>query len=426
MSLFARSKPTRQQESQTRSFFMNSEQLVPTRHPFFSTGGQVVTPQSALTKVPLLAATSLVADMPALLGAHVFTGHGGDRRELKLPNNVKDPEGNGYGLPDFAYKYISSRILRGNVFLRVDDIDSAGRPQVVTLLDPAEVVVRRNTRTGQWEFIAQSGNGKTMLPFHLQPKGGIIHRRSFPQPGQALGLSVVANHARTLGLSLASEQFGSDFFADGAHPSGILSSEQSITEDQAKTIKTRFVNAIRGSREPAVLGAGVAYTPIQIAPEESQFLEVQKFTAAELCRMVGPGCAEMLGYETGGNLTYQNVQSRSLHLLIYTVDKWLKDLERCLTHMFVPGPQMIEFDRLGLLRMTATDRWKVHREELTLAAKTINEVRASEGLKPVPWGDEPYLPSFGETGTAAAEKLQLEAELESGEEMPAPPKIGGR
>lgn len=204
-----------------------------------------------------------------------------------------------------------------------------------------------------------------------------------------------------------------------------MSSDQPITEDQAKTIKSRFVNAIRGSREPAVLGAGVQYSQIQIAPNESQFLEVQKFTAAEQCRMIGPGVAEMLGYETGGNLTYQNVQSRSLHLLIYTIDKWMKDLERCLSHLFVPGPQSIEFDRNGLLRMTADIRWKVHREELQLAAKTINEVRASEGLGPVPWGDEPYLPSFGETGTAAAQAQQIDAEEEMGTDIPNPVKIGG-
>lgn len=420
MSLFTRNKPRTQERS--TGYFLSSEQLIPIRPPY-STGGQVVTPNTAITKVPLLGATNLVADMPGILGVGAFTGHGGERRQVKLPANVADPEGNGYGLADFAYKYLATRILRGNVFLRVDDIDSAGRPQVVTMLNPDEVVVRRDSKTGQWVF--QTTSGSPMLPYRHQPKGGIIHRRAFPQPGQALGLSVVANHARTLGLSLASEQFGSDFFADGAHPSGILSSDQAITEDQAKTIKSRFTNAIRGSREPAVLGAGVQYTPVQIAPNESQFLEVQKFTAAEQCRMVGPGCAEMLGYETGGNLTYQNVQSRSLHLLIYTVDRWLKDLERCLSHLFVPGPQSIEFDRSGLLRMTPDSRWKVYLDQLSSASRTINEVRGDEGLQPVAWGNEPFLPAMGTTGTAAAEKLQLDAEEQLGTDMPAPPKIGG-
>lgn len=420
-------------EPQARSggYYTSSNQLIPTRPPF-ATAGVVVTPGTAISKVALMAGTNLVADMPSILDVHAYTGQGGTRRKIALPPSVEDPEGLGYGLADFAYKYLACRILRGNVFIRVDKIDSSGRPSVVTLLDPDTVVVRRDTRTGKWTFHAS--NGEPMLPFMHQPEGGIIHRRAFPQPGQALGLSVVANHARTLGLSLASEQFGADFFSDGAHPSGILTTEQPVTEDQAKTIKARFVNAIRGTREPAVLGAGVKYEQVQISPEESQFLETQKFTAAEICRMIGPGVAEMLGYETGGRMMYQNVQARSLHLLIYTVDKWLKDFEDMFTDLFLPRSQSIEFDRNGIMRMAPQDRWVVHKNELQLAAKTINEVRAEEGLLPVPWGDEPYLPTFGSTGTAAAETLQIDAadghldgdaQGANVNKVPAAPKIGG-
>jgi HK97 family phage portal protein len=431
MSLFkGRSQDVAQFVPHERSgFWTNPNQLVPSR-PQWATAGQPVTPTTAMSKVALMSATNLVADMPRILDWGVYTGQGGKRRAAPVPTSIEDPEGMGYGLADFAYKYLASVVLRGNVFMRVDKVNSQGRPDVVTVLDPADIVVRRDTKTGRWTFHYK---GDVLHPYKEKPQGGVIHRRVFPQPGQALGLSVVANHARTLGLSLAAEQFGADFFADGAHPSGILTTDQPVTEEAAKTIKQRFVNAIRGSREPAVLGAGVKYTQVQIAPAESQFLDTQNFTSVEVCRMVGPGVAEMLGYETGGRMMYQNVQSRSLHLLIYTIDKWLKGFEDCVTELFLPRSQSLEFDRAGVMRMVPQDRWQVHREELTLAAKTINEVRAEEGLEPVEWGDEPYLPTFGTTGTAAAEHLQLDAmdaELDGKLgtikiKPPAAPKIGG-
>lgn len=437
MSLFKRNSPP---EARAGEFFLAPGQLIPTR-PSFTTAGVPITPANALTKVPLLAATNLVADMPAILDAAVFTGHGGERREMRMPVALEDPEGNGFGLVDFAYKYISTRILRGNVFLRVDAVNNDGRPSVVTLLDPADVQAYRDPNTGVIWYIHGTKRVKARA-FPRQAVGGIIHRRAFPQPDAILGLSVVANHARLLGLSIAAEQFGADFFGDGAHPSGILTSDMPITEDQARTIKQRFIASIRGSREPAVLGAAVKYTQVQIAPEESQFLDTQKFSAAELCRMVGPGVAEMLGYETGGNLTYQNVEARSLHLLIYTVDKWLKDFERCMSTYFLTGPQSLEFDRNDLLRMTAEDRWGMYQTQLQNAGRTINEVRHDEGLPPVPWGDQPYLPSFGKTGTAAAEQEQIKALEAEGTpiatggsklktptpgkgKVPAAPKIGG-
>jgi len=361
-----------------------------------------------MQKVALMSGTNLVADLPGILDVGCFTKQGDVKREIDVPRNVLDPEGQGYGIADFAYKYLVCRILRGNVFIRVDKVNSAGRPDVMTILNPDQVTVYRDPGTGQIKF--RTGyNQDEANPFRVQPEGGIIHRRANAQPGQILGLSVIQNHARTLGLSISSEQFGSDFFADGAHPTGILSTDQPINEEAAKTIKQRFLNAVRGSREPAVLGAGVQYTPIQVKPEESQFLETQKWTAAEVCRIIGPGVAEMLGYETGGRMQYQNVQQRSLHLLIYTADKWLKDFEAFLSDMLLANKQLVEFDRTDLMRMVPKDRWDVHSLALGVAATTINEVRKEEGMNPVPWGDEPFLPAFGSTGTAAAQMENIDA-----------------
>lgn len=434
MSLF-----TKQNRSFDGGYFVSSSQLIPTRPPM-ATGGVPVTPATAITKIPLLAATNLVADMPQILDVGAWRGEGGTRREMALPAHIEDPEGLGYGLADFACKYLVNRILRGNVFIFVDAVGSDARPTQVTMLNPDEVSIRRDPKTGRWEFgyhrewYGHFGSGDFQ-------NNRIIHRRAHPIAGQILGLSVIANHARTLGLSLAAEQFGADFFGDGAHPSGILTTDQPVSEDQAKTIKARFIAAIRGSREPAVLGAGVKYTQVQIAPHESQFIDTQQFTAAELCRMVGPGVAEMLGYETGGHLTYTNVQSRALHLLIFTVDKWLKEFEDCLSDIFVPGPQHIEYDRAGLLRMTATDRWNVYESQLGTGARVINEIRDDEGEKPVDWGDQPFLPAFGRTGTAAAEAEQIAALNAEGTpvagsgkktntpgkgKVPAAPKIAGQ
>jgi len=323
---------------------------------------------------------------------------------------VNDPEGLGYGVGDFGYKFLISDMLRGNAFIRSDAVDGRGLIQNVTLLNPDEVTVKRDPQTGVYGFYSLEGD--PMLPFNKQPVGGIIHCRAFPQPGQLLGLSIVANHARTLGLSIAAEQFGADFFGDGAHPSSILTTDRPVSEDQARTIKQRFVNAIRGSREPAVLGANIKYQQIQVAPNESQFLETQKFTSAEICRMIGPGVAEMLGYETGGAMTYQNVQSRSLHLLIYAIDPWLTRLEKLISTMFLPRSQYVRFDRNALLRMTATDRWAVHETRLRLGAAVINEVRATENEPPVEWGDSPYLPGMGPTAAAAVLKADATADAD--------------
>lgn len=406
MSIFAKSAAG-EERSFSGGFFSSSNQLIPTRPPF-ATAGIPVTQSTALQKVALLAACNLVANMPELLPLEAFTGTGAATKQIPLPKVATDPEGQGYGVGDFGYKFLISEMLRGNGFVRVDRLDGRQMVNTVTLLNPDEITAKRDP-TGVWGFYSLGGD--PMLPFAQQPQGGIIHRRAFAQPGQLLGLSVVANHARTLGVSIAAEQFGADFFADGAHPTSILTTDRPVNEDQAKTIKARFVNAIRGSREPAVLGAGLKYQAIQVAPNESQFLDAQKFTSAEICRMIGPGVAEMLGYETGGAQTYQNVQSRSLHLLIYAIDPWLVRLEKLISDMFLPKPQYVRFNRDALLRMTATDRWLVYQMQLKNGARTVNEVRDDENEPPVKWGEEPFVPGIAPAAAAAEVNTDQPGEL---------------
>lgn len=399
----------REQQRSAGGYFTSSTQIIPTRPPF-ATAGVPVTPATAVQKVAVMASVNLIANMPRILPECVYTGSGGKTRPVPVPAVVHDPEGTGYGLADFSYKLLSSLLLRGNAFIKPEGVDSNGRPRLARVMNPDEVTVFRNS-DGTWHLVDLDGN--KLDPYGAGNLTGMIHLRAFPMPGQPLGLSVVTNHARTLGLSIASEQFGADFFADGAHPSGILTTTMPIDDEKARTIKSRFTAAVRGSREPAVLGSGFDYKPIQIAPAESQFLEAQRFTAAECCRMFGPAIAEMLGYETGSSMTYQNVQSKSLHLLIYAVSPWLRTLERFLSDYLLPSPQYVQFDRNALLQMTAGDRWSVNKLRLTTGSATVNEIRAEENLPPVAWGDEPFLPGMSPAAAGDAVKADQAADGEA-------------
>lgn len=83
------------------------------------------------------------------------------------------------------------------------------------------------------------------------------------------------------------------------------------------------------------------------------------------------------------------MESRSTHLLVYRVNKWLSRLERLLSSM-LPRPQYVRIDRDGLLQSTTLERYRANEIALRNWWKTVNEVRQTEGdLPPVPWGDEP-------------------------------------
>ena len=146
---------------------------------------------------------------------------------------------------------------------------------------------------------------------------------------------------------------------------------------------------------PAILGSGMKLQQFQVAPEESQFLETQSFTAAQVCRILGPGIAEILGYKTGDSMTYKNREQLALDLLSYAIDPWLVDLERQLSRM-LGGPggtvsgRWVRFNRAALLRTDLLTRYQAHRIALGPMEPwtTANEVRDYEDQQPVVWGDD--------------------------------------
>jgi HK97 family phage portal protein len=335
-------------------------------------------PEAPLQSIAVRAAVDLISSLASELPVEVYSGAGADRRLRPTPGYLLDPGGDGHGLPDWCYQVVQSWLLRGNVYGDILATSPSGFPTQILPMHP--------------DCVAADIDGSGIVHWTVDgsefPSAKMLHRRVNPVAGLLLGLSPVAMHARAIGLSLTATQFGLQWFRDGAHPGGMLTYEGELSKPQADTAKERFLAALRGSREPIVMGRGWHYEAIQISPEESQFLATQGFTEAQCARIFGPGIAEILGYDSGGSLTYATVEGRSAHLLVYTVSKWLTRLERLLTEM-LPKPQYALINRDGLLKSTTLDRYNAYASALTNKWKTVNEVRQAESLPPVDWGDEP-------------------------------------
>lgn len=334
--------------------------------------------ESSLQKTAVWACVNLTATIAEILPGDVYSGD--DKRPRPFPAWLNDLGGEGYQLGDWCHQFVYSGMLRGNEFSIVDASERdprTGKPRMLPLSHPDDVTGRYVNgrivwRIGQVEY----------------DQAEVWHKRQNPVPGSVLGLSPIRSAASTIGTGIAATEFGLRWFTDGAHPTAILSSDQELTQDKANTVKTRFLAALARRREPVVLGQGWKYDQLQIAPNESQFLETNQWTSAECCRIFGPAYAEIFGYETGGSLTYTNIEQRSLDLLTYAVDRWLVRIERALSEL-LPAPQYFKFNRGALLRTDLLTRYRAHEIALRNDWQVINEVRALEDETPVPWGDEP-------------------------------------
>jgi HK97 family phage portal protein len=338
------------------------------------------TAESSLQSVAVRSAVDLIASIGSELPADVFRGKGSTRQELPMPGWLQDPDGSDQGLEDWCYRVLVSWLLRGNLYGDVLERGPAQMLKQVDIFHPDRV-----------HPLIEDGEVKWLHQGREVPTNRMLHRRVNPVPGCLLGLSPVAYHAWTIGLNLTTTRFGLQWFQDGAHPGGVLrNTEVDLSKPGvAETAKDRFMAALRGSREPLVLGKGWEWQQIQLNPDESQFLETQGFTAAESARIFGPGIAEILGYGTkGSSLTYSNLIDRDLHVLKYALNKWLRRLERLLS-MFLPRPQYVRLNRDALLETDTLRRYQAYQIALNNRFKVVNEIRDKEELPPVDWGDEP-------------------------------------
>jgi HK97 family phage portal protein len=346
---------------------------------------------NALRSIAVGAAIDLICSLASELPLDTFRGFGSDRVQLATPSNLQDPGATGQGLEDWVYSLLNSWLYRGNAYGEVVEYDRAGNPRRVSLFHPDQVRATLVDGQIQWWVNSQPWDEPSRF----------VHRRVNPVPGRLLGTSVIERHAMQIGTSLAAAQFGAQWFADGAHPSGLLVNANDISQEQATTVKNRWMSLFQGTREPAVLGKGWDWKPIQIAPAESQFLETQRFTEAQCARMFGPAVAETLGYETGGSMTYANVVDRRSDLLTFTLNKWLTRTERLLSQL-LPSPQYVRFNRDALLQSTTLARYEAHASALDNRWRTVNEIRDIEDLPPVEWGDVPNEKTQTQPGSAQA------------------------
>lgn len=340
-------------------------------------------------------AVGLLSDIVSMIPFHAHRDVGGVATRLdRQPSILTDPSAT---VRPVAWKaqLTVSQALWGNFYGLVSAEDALGYPTSIEVADPVQVTCEEQPPARPvWRYAGREVASDRLL--HIPGR--------FVRPGSVLGLSPLDVHRDTWGLAQAARRYGAEWFRDGAHPSAILSTPDHKTEDQAKTMKARFVEAMRRRREPAVLSGGVEYTPIQGNPSESQMIEVEDQVIGRVARVMGVP-AEMIGGSAGSksSVTYANREQRAVDLLTYTIDPYLVRIEELLTSC-LPRGQYVKAARGAVLRTDLLSRYQAHDIAIRGGFATVNERRQLEDLPPLPeGGDEALWPPYATSVQATAE-----------------------
>ena len=354
-------------------------------------GGKTVNERTAMQTTAVYACVRILAEAIAGLPLHIYRyrADGGKERIPMHPlYRLLHDEPNSE-MTSFVFRetLMSHLLIWGNAFAQVV---RNGRGQAVALypLLPNKMDVSR------------AANGELLYTYYrdadetgLNPKGGSVALRRdevLHIPGLGfdglIGYSPIAMAKNAIGMSLATEEYGASFFANGANPGGVLEHPGVIKDIQR--VKDSWNSAYQGSgnaHRVAVLEEGMKFQAIGIPPEEAQFLETRKFQIDEIARIfrVPP---HMVGDLEKSS--FSNIEQQSLEFVKYTLDPWVVRWEQSLQQsLILPSEKstiFIRFNLGGLLRGDYQSRMNGYAVGRQNGWMSANDIRELEDMNRIP------------------------------------------
>lgn len=337
--------------------------------------GVPVNEQSALGLTAVWRAVSLIAGTCAALPLRTYR-HVDTEKQL-LRSFLDDPAGPLTPLPMTPFEWcetvLANLLLHGNAFLLHI---YGGADQIVGLqpVPPWAVSVERADVPGGrlYRVALDTGSGsRTMTLTGVD----LTHIVGLSTDG-VRGYSPIWAARQALGAAIAGETAAGRMFANGAMVSGLVTPEDDLTEDEAKTIKDSLRRKILGTEHAgdiAVINRRLKFEKWSLSATDAQFLEQRQFGIAEVSRLYGVP-RELLS-DTGASSWGSGIQELVRGFLRFTLDPWLTRIEQRLSAL-LPKPRFVEFERKALLQGSPQEELDLIIAQLDAGLLTIDEARA--------------------------------------------------
>lgn len=202
-----------------------------------------------------------------------------------------------------------------------------------------------------------------------------------------------------MGLALAAEESASKLFSNGMLADIALRYPNRLSDEaQAKLreyVERRYSGAAN-HHTPMILTEGGEAKTLTMNAEDAQLIESRQFSVIDIARFFGVPPV-MIGESEKTSSWGAGVEQMARWFTMFTLNDHLTDIEQEMeVKLFGGGQYFAKFDESELTRGDTKTRHEAYRTARGSmqepAYMTINEIRAAEGLPPVPGGDKLYEP----------------------------------
>lgn len=247
---------------------------------------------------------------------------------------------------EFWEGMIAHQVLRGN-----------GCAERLTIgnrlvgLDPLPNAQPRLKADRSLEYVFFDRGKRVVLPpdkvFHIRGFGG----------GDGIGMSAIKYGANSIGAALAADEAAGKVFANGATPSGVLTVDQVLTEEQREQVQAQLDRYTGSSKagKAWLLDKGVSWKQVQMNPEDAQLLGTRGFNVADVCRWFGTPPV-VIGHSAEGQTMWgSGIEQILLSWQTLGINPLLTKVEkRIVVDLIAPAmrrSQYFEFNREAMLQM---------------------------------------------------------------------------
>lgn len=346
-----------------------------------TTSGKTVNEKTAMQTSAVYACVRILAETIASLPLHTYRYTEKGKEKAKehpiyfLLANEPNPE-----MTSFVFRetLMSHLLLWGNAYAQIIR-DGRGKILALYPLMPDRMTVDRN-RKGEIYYIYNKEGQEYLLR-----KDEVLHIPGLGFDG-LVGYSPIAMAKNSIGMALATEEYGSKLFANDARPSVVLE-HPGVVKDPSK-VRESWNSVYQGSgnsHKVAVLEEGMTIKTISIPPEQAQFLETRKFQIEEICRIyrVPPHLVASLD-----KATFSNIESQSISFINNTIIPWVTRLEQSMQKsLFTDNEKKlycIKFNLNGRLRGEVQARASFYQIMRQNGIMSANDIRELENMNLIP------------------------------------------
>ena len=372
-----------------------------------SNAGQRVTTTSAMQQLVVFNCVRVLAESMGMLPCRLLKQTG--RVRLPATSHRLYPlitmAPNGYmTAQEFWEMLVACLCLRGNFYAY--KVMALGNVVELLPLNP-DIVTPKLKDDWSVEYKVNFKSGEKTLT-----QNEIWHVRLFTLDGLN-GLNPIAYARQALGLGQAMDAHAAKLFTNGAVTSGVLRTEQKLTDEAFGRLKNEFQGehmGVANAYKPMILEMGLDWKPISLSAQDTQFIESKKLTEAQICGLFRVPPHLVASME---KMTLNNIEHMGMSFVNYSLVPIMTRIE----HRIQVG-LLNEKDRLthyakfnagALMRGDLKGRYESYGKGIQWGILSPNDCRELEDENPREGGDIYLTPMNMTTNPEAADNADKTA-----------------